>query len=306
MSDYRITYNDTKLETPLVPVTLPSMKVTIPSEIASQTIRLVEEESFFDTVEGEGNLMGKRVRYMRVTGCTLSCAWENDDHSVSICDTPFSSHQCSSKIVTIQEAYDKLFDGDHKWVSISGGEVGLQPNVWKLVDLLEMSGKRVKLETNGTIFIRSKASMVCLSPKLASSSSGLKLLADPNFTQQDNNNFLKTTDFESRAAKYQKLLKIHEAKRYNPTALGQFIDHYGSDRYIFKFVIHDESDLKEIQENYIKPLSIPNDNVYLMPQGLSTEQLQERAQLVVRLCVENNYNYSDRLHVRIFGNKIGV
>jgi organic radical activating enzyme len=275
-------------------------------KLANKKIKLVKEESFFTTVEGEAKLTGTLIKYMRATGCTLSCAWKNDDGTVSICDTPFSSHLPSFNIVTVQQAYDTLMEGNHKWVSISGGELHLQPSILQLVDLLEDSGKRVKLETNGTIFIPSKASLVCISPKLKSSEEGLKLFTDLNFKQQDNNNFLKTTDFNARAIEYQQKLDVHQRDRYRPEVLKQFIDHYGPERYLFKFVVNTEADLEEMQNNYINLLNIPNENVWLMPQGINSDHLNQKAQWIIELCKKYGYNYSDRLHIRVYGSKAGV
>ena len=61
-----------------------------------------------------------------------------------------------------------------------------------------------------------------------------------------------------------------------------------------------------MQDDYINVLNIPNDNVYLMPQGICEEHLKAKAQFVVDLAKKYGYNYSDRLHIRIYGNKIGV
>jgi len=282
------------------------MKIKLPEELANKKINLVAEEPFFKSPEGEAIWAGKTCMWMRATGCSLSCAWKNNDGSVSLCDTPFSSHIPSSYVVTVQEAYDRLMDGDHNYVSISGGEPTVQPVIFELINFLEESGKQVKFESNGTAFIPSKASMACISPKLGTSAIGLLSLADPTFFDQDNNNFLKTEDFAARAERYKKLYERHERKRYNPEVLKQIMNHYGPDDYIFKFVVNTEEDMKEINEKYVEALNIPSKNVWLMPQGISSEHLQAKAAWVIELCKKYNYNYTDRLHIRIYGNKIGV
>ena len=46
--------------------------------------------------------------------------------------------------------------------------------------------------------------------------------------------------------------------------------------------------------------------VVLMPEGLDTETLRERALWIVELCKANGWRYSPRLHVDIWGNRRGV
>ena len=44
------------------------------------------------TIQGEGITAGTPCLFIRTSGCNLRCAWEMEDGSVSICDTPYSSH----------------------------------------------------------------------------------------------------------------------------------------------------------------------------------------------------------------------
>jgi 7-carboxy-7-deazaguanine synthase len=207
---------------------------------------------------------------------------------------------------TCQEALDYLLNNNAPHVVITGGEPSSQKNAIALINYIEDFGKRVTIETNGTQFFESKATLISMSPKLASSSSGLKALSDPNYQQQDTNSFLNTEDFEKRARLYSKFLETHESARYNLESMKKFMEYYGPDRYQFKFVVNTEEDVQEILSKYIEPLKIPNDNVFLMPQGISHAQLNSRAAWVMEQCRIHGFHYSDRLHIRVYGNKSGV
>ena len=66
-----------------------------------------------------------------------------------------------------------------------------------------------------------------------------------------------------------------------------------------------EEDLTEV--DYIQDiLDIPNDKVWLMPEGLTQEQLNERRVWLMELCEQEGYNFTDRLHIIAYGDKRGV
>lgn len=280
-------------------------KYTLPEDLANKKILLCKEEPFFLSPEGEGPFTGRLCSWMRVSSCNLSCAWLNLDGSVTLCDTPYTSHKPSRYIVTAQEAMDNLTAHKAKIISISGGEPFQSETTIALVDHLVDNGFQVKIETNGTIFRECKATLISMSPKLQSSSAGLLSLSDPQYHKQDTNNFLNTTDFALRARQYKTTYERHEAKRYNLDSMKKFLDFY-QDRVIFKFVVNQESDIQEIFKYYIEPMGIPHSQVWLMAQGITTEQLNEKAQWCIEQCKQHGFHYSDRLHIRIYGNKAGV
>ncbi len=63
-----------------------------------------------------------------------------------------------------------------------------------------------------------------------------------------------------------------------------------------------EKQVKELQ----KILDIPNNMVWLMPEGLVSEQLNERRVWLMEICEREGYNYTDRLHIIAYGDKRGV
>jgi len=55
-----------------------------------------------------------------------------------------------------------------------------------------------------------------------------------------------------------------------------------------------------------KILDIPNEMVWLMPEGLTPEQLSDRRTWLMELCEQEGYNFTDRLHIIAYGDKRGV
>lgn len=297
----------------------------LPTELANKKIILVKEDPFFISPQGEGKYMGRLSAWMRTSTCNLRCAWDNGDGTVTLCDTAYSSHIPSRNIVTMQQAYDYLVNNNCPHVVLTGGEPTNQNTVQMLVDYLEDAGKRVTIETNGTSFFPSKATLISMSPKLSTSSSGLKVLSEKPYTADtdafldehygkvewdgDPSGALSTfwREKEALLAKnYKRNFDLHEAARYNLESFKLYMDYYGPERYQFKFVVNQESDIAEIIQFYQKPLNIPADNIWLMPQGLMANQIQKRAGWVVEQCKKYGFNYSDRIHVRIWDNMVGV
>ena len=75
--------------------------------------------------------------------------------------------------------------------------------------------------------------------------------------------------------------------------------------YQVKPVISNKNELEEFRALQ-KILSVPNDKVYLMPEGLNREQLRRRRQWLSEVAVEMGYNFTDRLHIITYGDKRGV
>jgi len=53
-------------------------------------------------------------------------------------------------------------------------------------------------------------------------------------------------------------------------------------------------------------IGLPNSRVWIMPKGVTTAELDESLAAIIPLTREYGYNLSDRLHIRLFGNKRGV
>lgn len=285
--------------------------MTLDQDLANKKIILCKEDPFFVSPQGEGSRTGRMSTWMRTSTCNLKCSWVNPDGQVTLCDTAYTSHKPERNIVTLQEAYDQLVNHPCSDAVITGGEPSSQQPVVDLINHLEAAGKRVTIETNGTQFFESNATLISMSPKLSTSGQGLKKWADGEISP-DSDKFL-TRLFKDKAKDkgflqrtYQKFYEVHEANRYNLESFKKFIDYYGPERYQFKFVVNTKQDIEEVIEKYQKPLDIPTHNIWLMPQGCFAAQIQSRAEWVANEAKQYGFNYSDRVHIRIWDNKTGV
>ena len=95
----------------------------------------------------------------------------------------------------------------------------------------------------------------------------------------------------------------HEKRRCNYDAMRDLLDNH--EDYQLKPVISSKQDLKEVKELQ-EILCIPNEMVWLMPEGLTPEQLNGRRTWLMELCEQEGYNFTDRLHIIAYGDKRGV
>jgi 7-carboxy-7-deazaguanine synthase len=69
-----------------------------------------------------------------------------------------------------------------------------------------------------------------------------------------------------------------------------------------KFVVASEKDLDEIHELQNK-LKLPSHRIFLMPQGITREEIIASGAKVNEICIANSYRYSPREHVILYDNK---
>jgi organic radical activating enzyme len=89
--------------------------------------------------------------------------------------------------------------------------------------------------------------------------------------------------------------------RYKPEILKEF----NRLEAIFKFVIQNEEDWKEMEE-IVKEIKIPPERVWIMPEGTSIKVLKKRSLWLIPKIKGSSYNYSPRLQIWLWGKKRGV
>jgi len=73
----------------------------------------------------------------------------------------------------------------------------------------------------------------------------------------------------------------------------------------FKFVVCSLSDLYEVHQ-IVETLGIPNDRVWIMPEGRDTATLDATLGTLVDAIFRAGWNISTRLHIHLFGNRRGT
>jgi len=99
----------------------------------------------FRSIQGESTHAGWPCVFVRLTGCNLRCRW---------CDTSYAydggSEMSADEVLRRINALDAPAPG---LIEFTGGEPLLQPEAVDLVNRLAASGRRVLVETNGSLDI---------------------------------------------------------------------------------------------------------------------------------------------------------
>jgi organic radical activating enzyme len=246
--------------------------------------RLNNKAEIFHTIQGEGKNIGKPSVFIRLSLCNLYCRWCDTDYTWNWEGTPFihnneqlpgyKKYDKDELIVMMEDEaiIDEVSSYNSNNLVITGGEPLVQQK-----DLRSLLGKlkdqnpqyHIEFETNGTL--------------------------------------VPLPEIDAVANQYNVSVKlsnsgVDEDDRLNPYALSFFAQ---SPKSNFKFVIDTPKDLEEVKE-IIEQYHIPGSSVYLMPQGISASALSEKQNWLVEVCKEHNYNYTDRLHIHIWGAKRGI
>ena len=227
-------------------------------------------ELFF-SIQGEGELTGIPSVFVRTSGCNLRCRW---------CDTKYASWKPEGENVTINDLLEKVCRYPARHVVISGGEPMIAKGIKDFTRLLKESGKHITIETAGTIAPNGiQCDLASLSPKLSDS-----------------------TPKEGDISK--EWIDRHESKRLDYGILSEWVNSYN---FQLKFVVSKEEEIKEIQNviSRIKGKILP-EKVLLMPEGIDSDTLRSRYDLLIDLCKENGYRLCNRLHIDLFGNTPGT
>ena len=151
------------------------------------------------------------------------------------------------------------------------------------LEQLATEGYHTTVETNGTIFRDAPIDLASISPKLASS------------TPTPDRDPKGEGEWEQK----------HEQNRIDMEALSRMVDTYEAQ---LKFVVTGEGDMPEIA-NLVEQIreatvaTVANDDVLLMPEGMTRDQLDERRGQVAELAMEYGYRYTPRIHVDLWNDE---
>lgn len=291
-----------QVASPEVPteVTPAPVDTTTPSVSASVDEKKIYISEIYACTQGEGPLLGSPSVLVRTSTCNLRCRWtDKKTGSLNICDTPFASWNAdTTKYMTLQSIYNEALnvalnneDGTRRKtpitnVIISGGE----PTLWgtALADLalgFLATGIHLTIETNGTKYVELLTKQKRKGKEPIDLTSNVLVSISP-----------KLKSSVPVGSPYE---KDHEKLRVNYVVLEALLKRYPS---YLKFVVTDATDLVEIKEIQSK-LSLPPNRIFLMPEGITREQILASGPVVHNLCMEYGYRYSPREHVILFNNK---
>ena len=219
----------------------------------------------FKSIQGEGPNFGKPAIFLRTAQCNLKCTW---------CDTKYTwdwenyDYTKEVKEMAIEEIKEQILDLEIKHLVITGGEPLLQQD--DLADLLSFLKPDfyVEIETNCTILPN-------------------KMLTD----LVDQWNVSPKTENSGNP------LELYE----NDECYYFFAN---QENCFFKYVVEDESDIPEIKK-FVTKYNIPENHVQLMTQASTKEEISAREKSISELAKANNFLFSPRLHVAMWGAQRG-
>lgn len=238
---------------------------------------LNNEPEVFYSIQGEGKSMGKPAIFVRLSQCNLHCVW---------CDTPFTWNWEGSK----HEHPDKYKREEYQ------REVSTED----LVNLVaQYPCKRIIL-TGGEPMIQQDR-LIELMTALRSSDN------DYIFEIETNGTFEPSKEFETLINQYNVSLKLsNSGDKKGLRIKSESVEYFaGNTKSNFKFVVDNLQDLTEIEE-LIKEFHIQSNQVILMPQARTREELLNKQSEVIEICKNRGFSFSDRLHIRVYGDKQGV
>jgi 7-carboxy-7-deazaguanine synthase len=226
-------------------------------------------EKLHPVIQGEGELIGRKMILMRVHGCPIQCPACDSYHTWD--KTRLSDYR---KEYTPQELAEELnselMNFGIDTVLITGGE----PQIYRdqIKDLIETlqhifpTEVYFDIETTGSVswseeITNNENVHFDLSPKIGSLGSGVNIKNWKLFEDLPNWYNLKVVVSEENF----------------------------------------EKDLDSIQE-FIERYNIPKNKVYLMPLGTTREEMVKSSGLIVDTAIRLGYEFSPRLHIFIFSN----
>jgi 7-carboxy-7-deazaguanine synthase len=248
------------------------------------------------TIQGEGLFTGVPSLFVRVSGCNLRCCFQSSENKINLCDTFYSSWKPEKNLMEVETIENLIRNniGNIKHLVVTGGE----PFIFKkgLTELL----KRISdldlittIETNGTLFDETLGYFIDLfsiSPKLSNS--------DP--TEEK----LKTINQYLSPS----LIRQHKEKRINYYVLQNMINFCNklSKMFQLKFVVSSIKDMEEVKDILLNLTGWCEENVYLMPEGISKTDLDDKKAWLIEECIKRGFNYSQRLHIDLWGQNRSV
>ena len=246
--------------------------------------RLGEGPEIFHTLQGEGVSAGLPAVFVRSSRCNLHCQWCDTDHTWNFEGTPwthekdavpgYQKHRKADVTLELPPAdiAGRVSAYPCRRVVLTGGEPLLQQESWvELIRALrDIDPAYVfEVETNGT-----------LAPTAEFAAAVDQFNVSPKLANSGMAEELR--------------LKFEALRSLAATGKAWF-----------KFVLTAPGDLAEI-ESIVARVPIDRDRILLMPEGRTVPELDETSAWLADLCRENGYRFSDRLHVRLWGDKRGV
>ncbi|MEX1113788.1 MAG: 7-carboxy-7-deazaguanine synthase QueE [Akkermansiaceae bacterium] len=246
--------------------------------------KLGDGPEIFHTIQGEGISVGAPAVFIRSSRCNLHCLWCDTDHTWNFEGTPwphekdavpgYAKHRKAEVTfeITAEDAAERILSYHCQRTVITGGEPLLQQE-----DFLKLIGKIRARQPDHQFEVETNATRI------------------PSPTFYEAVNQFNVSPKLANAG-------MPESLRLQPQVLAFFAN---SPKAWFKFVVAEPADLAEIQV-LCSTHQIQRQQVILMPEGRTCEELDRNAPWLAETCRDLGFRFSDRLHIRLWGDKRGV
>jgi len=187
------------------------------------------------------------------------------------CDSGYARQEKNARPMTVEQVVEQVSQYNSRHVVVTGGEPLIADELPGLLEELARPGKHITVETNATLFREITCDLISISPKPASSAGADE---DP----------------------------LTAGRRLNIDAIRRFISSFD---YQLKFVVEGPQDLPEIKDIIGQLPGIDRKKIFLMPQADTKSRYRALAPKIARICLENDFRFSPRLQVELWGGRRG-
>ncbi len=252
-----------------------------------ETIRLATlngKAEIFYSIQGEGKSLGIPSIFVRTSLCNLHCIWCDTDYTWNWEGTPFAH----------------LNDGQPAYRKFNKKEWQRKYPLKEVLERVQSYACRRIVWTGGEPMMQQPA-LIRLMQQLRHT--------DPDwyFEIETNGTYLPDHQLDSLINQYNVSPKLANSAnavrlRDKPKVMHRFA---ADEKAHFKFVVANEADILEVKA-LVSKYQIPKKRIWLMPQTAGRISLEQMRQEIVQICLEQGWNYSDRLHIQIWDTKKGV
>lgn len=231
----------------------------------------------FRSFQGEGPMAGQLRAFVRFSGCNLHCRWCDTAYTWNWRSTPHA-HDDAVKFdpareveqTTVDLAFALIEALPAPGVVVTGGEPMMQPRaLLALIKRLKSNAaaRHIELETNGSF-----------APEPALTTLVDLFMVSPKLAHSGNEEGLAEA------------------------AIGRFA---GLPRAQFKFVGQSAENVATVAR-LTEAHGVAPDRVWMMPEGRTVEAIDRSWRALWPAAQEQGFNITDRLHIRLMGEKRGI
>lgn len=242
------------------------------------------EPEIFRSVQGEGRNVGRIRSFLRLSGCNLQCAW---------CDTPYTWNWEGTAWPGIDDLPDPLpkFRQDNEMLSLPIEEVARR--------VLELPAEGLVI-TGGEPMVQSRGLLTLIAH--------LKHLQPELLVEiETNGTIAPSPELAAAVDLFTVSPKLDHARNRSNSALrdGALAVFAALPEAVFKFVAGTSDDLDQIAR-LATSFGIARSRVYVMPLGTDSRTITKTGARLISHVIAAGFNYSDRLHIHLFGERRGT